>query len=83
MLDGQMNTMGRSGRHTHGLLLGLPIHRLKSSVTSCLHSGTPLEHAVLMELISLYLPQVTLGQLPGPDCSKDSPAAGREAGLGR
>lgn len=72
---------GEEGRRTHGLLLGLAIHRLKRSVASCLHSRTPLEHAVLMELISLYLSQVTLGQLPGPDGSKDSPAAGRDAGL--
>lgn len=53
--------------HTHGLLLGSFIHWVKRAETSSLHSGTPLEQAVLMALISLYLPQGWHSvSMPGP-----------------
>lgn len=71
--------------HTHGLLLGSFIHWAKRAETSSLHSGTPLEQAVLMALISLYLPQggtqsASLAQAP-PGSLADTHAR-RVAGKG-
>jgi hypothetical protein len=56
---------------THGLLEESFIHSLKSLVTSSLHSSSPLVQAVLMALISLYLPRGTRSEHTGSRLSRD------------